>query len=338
MMKALLLLLCLLPLPLFCQEGKHADSLKVMWYNVENLFDTEDDPEKDDAEYLPDGLKGWTPRRYWNKLTAISRVIASVGEARFPDLVGLCEVENDSVLHALTRRSPLRTAGYRYLMTHSPDVRGVDVALLYLPGSFRPLAHRCIPVTGGDRPTRDILHVSGQVLTGDTLDLFLCHFPSRFGGIRASAPFRLLAARVLRQAIDSLHHVRQTPNLLVMGDFNDALSPDNPLAQTLRISEAVDANETDTFLYKLIDHQAPGSYAYQGHWEQIDHILLSAPLLQSQRRLHTRPSCFHVFRPSFLLTPDEKFGDSIPFRTHLGGRYLGGYSDHLPIFFTLFWR
>ena len=153
-----------------------------MFYNVENLFDCRHDSLKEDREFLPDGEKKWTPARYWRKLDALSKVVAAVGEERLPDLVGLCEVENDSVLFDLTRRSSLRALGYRYVATHSPDVRGIDVALLYQPGSFRLLESHEIPVPSaeaGFRPTRNVLYVKGEVLSGDTLHVLVCHLPSR---------------------------------------------------------------------------------------------------------------------------------------------------------------
>ena len=138
------------------QSPLKPDTLRVMFYNVENLFDCKDDTLKDDAEFLPKGAKKWSHYRYWKKQKAISRVIAAVGDRRMPALVGLCEVENDSVLSDLTKRSPLRTTGYDYVMTSSPDERGMDVALLYLPESFRLFSWREIRVNGLGRPTRNI--------------------------------------------------------------------------------------------------------------------------------------------------------------------------------------
>ena len=129
---------------------KGQQPFRVMFYNVENLFDCRHDSLKEDREFLPDGEKKWTPARYWRKLDALSKVVAAVGEERLPDLVGLCEVENDSVLFDLTRRSSLRALGYRYVATHSPDVRGIDVALLYQPGSFRLLESHEIPVPSAE--------------------------------------------------------------------------------------------------------------------------------------------------------------------------------------------
>lgn len=159
--------------------------------NCENLFDCRHDSLRADTEYLPEAPRHWTASRYWRKLDNIGRAILSCGEdstdCYIPDLVALCEVENDTVLRDLTKRSLLRNARYGYVMTDSPDDRGIDVALLYHEFSFAPIAHaslRVAPVRGM-RPTRDILYVAGRVITDDTLHIFVVHAPSRRGGERA---------------------------------------------------------------------------------------------------------------------------------------------------------
>lgn len=321
-------LLLLFPLSLSAQV---ADTLRVMWYNVENLFDCQNDSAKNDEEFLPEGTHRWTPYRYWQKQKNLARVIAAVGNHRLPDIIGLCEVEGDSVLTDLTRRSPLRTAGYRHIVTHSPDERGIDVALLYLPGRFRPLSQRSISIHGGDRPTRDILHVQGLVSPTDTLDLFLCHFPSRRGGERQSRPFRLLAAQTLRQAIDSVYLHTPQAKVVVMGDFNDGLIG----TRVAQVLDVVPSSLASTALIhgliSLTADKHPGTYAYQGRWEVIDHILVSPSLLNAEGRLSTSPQLTRIAALPFLLTPDAKYGIRIPHRTYMGPRYLGGFSDHLPI-------
>ena len=170
---------------------------RVMSWNVENLFDTHHDTLKNDNEFLPDAIRHWNYTKYKKKLADMARVITAVGEWNPPALVGLCEVENDSVLRDLTRRSPLKELSYRYVMTSSPDLRGIDVALLYQRDLFKLLSFRSIPIPSfkHHRPTRDLLHVSGLLLTGDTLDVIVCHLPSRSGGVKESEPYRLHAAR-----------------------------------------------------------------------------------------------------------------------------------------------
>ena len=177
--------------------------------NCENLFDTRHDSLKNDVEFLPEGSYHWTPYRYWHKVNHLGQEIVGVGyeeasgDVQLPDLVALCEVENDSVLFDLTKRSVIRSAGYEYVMAHSPDERGIDVALMYQPFSFSLIHSWAIRVKRlpDTRPTRDILYVSGRVITGDTLHVFVVHAPSRRGGERESRPYRLQVASQLAEAV-----------------------------------------------------------------------------------------------------------------------------------------
>ena len=209
----------------FCISVSTSQSdFRIMFYNVENLFDTVDDPEKNDNEFLPDGTMNWQPWKYWEKLRNISRVITAVGEMYSPAIVGLCEIENDSVIFDLTRRSPLRAQGYEYVVTNSPDERGIDVALLYQRHQFKLLEkneYEIVFRNKSTRPTRNLLHAAGQVISGDTLDVFVCHWPSRSGGQRESEPARIDAAVLLRNKVDSLFAIREKANIVIMGDFND---------------------------------------------------------------------------------------------------------------------
>lgn len=300
------------------------EPFRVMFWNVENLFDTRDDSLKNDNEFLPDATRRWTRSRYRQKLTNLAKgIIASSHKERIPDLVGLCEVENDSCLYDLTHRSPLREADYRYVMTDSPDERGIDVALLYQHRSFKLLQHQSIriPHTQMKRPpTRDILHVTGQVVSGDTLDVWVCHFPSRSQGKAASEPFRMLAARTLRQSIDSLMQIRRHPYFIIMGDFNDQHSD-----KSLRIEICGKGD-----LHNLMIHRGKGTYRYRGEWETFDQFIVSSTLTEGKDcNIHLKG--VQIFQHPFLLEEDTNNGGYKPFRTFNGIRYQGGYSDHLPI-------
>lgn len=209
---------------LYGQEGRDTLTFRIVSYNVENLFDSRHDTLKNDYEFLPDATRHWNYSKYRKKLDNIARVIIATGGWTPPALVALCEVENDSVMRDLTRYSALREADYRYVMTQSPDERGIDVALLYQRNLFKLLSYQSLPVDKprkNSRPTRDILHVSGLLLNRDTLDVLVAHFPSRSGGARESEPYRLLAARKVKHAIDSLYTIRQHPQIVLLGDFND---------------------------------------------------------------------------------------------------------------------
>lgn len=325
-MVMLFALICSLSHPVRAQE-----SFRVMFWNVENLFDTKDDLLKDDNEFLPDATRSWTYFRYRDKLIKLAKTIVASGNEYVPELVGLCEVENDSCLYDLTRRSPLREADYRYVMTDSPDRRGIDVALLYQRGSFKLLEKQSIRIPHEQvkrSPTRDILHVAGKVLSGDTLDVFVCHMPSRSGGKGRTESYRMLAAKVLRTAVDSLMSVRKHPHVIVMGDFNDY-----PSDKALR-----DVLCGDGVLCNLMNGLKEGTYRFRNQWGLFDQFLVSENMLMKNnyaKAKNKNVSAYlkgvQIIRHPFLLEEDEKYGGNKPFRTYNGMKYNGGYSDHLPI-------
>ena len=342
-------LLAMLPLQLLHAEniGKDTLTFRIVSYNVENLFDCKHDSLKDDYEFLPKATRRWNYFKYKKKLDNVARTIVAVGEGTLPALVALCEVENDSVMHDLTRYSALREAGYRYIMTQSEDERGIDVALLYQRSLFKPIGQQSLKVerpSKRNHPTRDILHVWGLLLNLDTLDIFIAHFPSRSEGAKATEPYRLSAARRLKQAIDSICQVRVRAQVIVTGDFNDY--PDNRSVKEVLAAdvppEDKDSLQTNR-LYHLLAGKAPkrkrwwaysasGSYKYKGEWGLLDHILVSGNLLQASSPLFTCEEQAGVARLPFLLKPDPKYGGMQPFRTYQGMRYEGGFSDHLPVY------
>lgn len=322
---------CVVALCGFLPVQSQWNRFRVMEYNVENLFDTSHDSLHDDAEFLPHSVRKWDRRKYRAKLVALAKVIVAVGENQPPELVALCEVENDTVLRDLTRRTPLNTLGYRYVVTHSADVRGIDVALLYQPGRFRVVNHRSIriPVGVGERPTRDILHVAGRMPTGDTLDVLVCHLPSRSSGERKTRPFRQRVAGVLKAQADSLMQVRSCPFILITGDFND-----EPHSASLRQSLQAghpEAEAAPSRLYNLMYGKTPGTYRYRGEWNMLDQFVVSGNLLRANARIRTGAADATVVQYPFLLETDTRYGGYKPFRTYLGPRYKGGYSDHLPV-------
>ena len=300
------------------------ESFRVLFWNVENLFDCKDNPQKNDNEYLPEATRHWTYFRYRDKLKNLAKGIIASGNDYVPDLVGLCEVENDSCLYDLTRRSPLKEADYRYVMTDSPDMRGIDVALLYQRGSFKLVQHQSIRIPSeqiGHAPTRDILHVTGKLISGDSLDVFVCHMPSRSGGQAMSEPYRIFTAERLKQVVDSVMHVRRNPNIIVMGDFND-YPTDRSMKEVLG---------ADGKLRNLMKGKKEGTYRYRGEWGILDHFLVSENLLGKKGSIRTSRKKAQILRHEFLLEEDENYGGDKPFRTYNGMRYQGGFSDHLPI-------
>lgn len=309
---------------------------RVVSYNVENLFDCKHDTLKNDKEFLPNSMRAWHYGRYKDKINRIGKVIAAVGEWNPPVLVGLCEVENERVMNDLVKYSPLKEFGYRYVMTDSPDERGIDVALLYQRSDFKLLQSRSVRIhfkEKGRRPTRDILHVTGLVSTLDSLDVFICHMPSRSGGEKESEPARLFAASILKQAVDSLFTIRLHPNILIMGDFNDY--PHNAAIGKVLGAIAPTDSITPCKLYNLMADKekdtAIGTYKYRGEWGILDQLIVSGFLLLNRGGLYTSAEDARICKFPFLLERDEKYFGCQPFRTYYGMKYRGGYSDHLPV-------
>ena len=311
--------------------------------NCENLFDCQHDSLKNDTEFLPDGAYHWTRTRYWQKLDRIGQTILSCGEQQvtnqlseggvnngkswqLPDMVALCEVENDSVLRDLTRRSLLRNARYDYVMTNSPDERGIDVALMYSPYSFRLIGSHSVRVNPvkGMRPTRDILYASGVIASGDTLHVIVAHLPSRRGGEKFSRPFRMAAATQVAAVVDSIYNnVSAEAKIIVAGDFNDYSNSESlQLLCSKRMAEVSQGAKGR--------NGAKGTYRYQGLWGSLDHILVSRSLADSLTECYINDA-------EFLIEPDGKYGGVKPRRNYLGPRYQNGFSDHLPLIARFGW-
>lgn len=325
-------------LPCTLLNAQRTDTLRIAFYNTENFFDTRHDSLKDDSEFLPESIRHWDNYRYWRKQRKVSKTIMAIGEGKIPALVGLCEVENDSVLTDLTQRSPLQTLNYRYVMTNSPDKRGIDVALIYQRDQFKLLRTRSLPVLI-DHPTRDILLVSGQLISGDTLDVFVVHLPSRVGGEEESEPSRLTAARVIRMASDSIMDIRKNAHIVIMGDFNDY--PHNRSIEEILGAYAPDKKVEPRKLYHLLVNKVDegegsyGSYKYNGKWDLLDHLIVSGTLLNTSAPVYTSEKLAKVAQFPFLMEDDERYGGKKPLRTFGGMKYLDGYSDHLPVYFDI---
>ncbi len=270
-------------------------------------------------------MRHWTPKRYYNHLRQTAKVITAVGGWDTPALIGLCEVENDSVLTHLLSRTPLKELSYRYCMTNGHDARGINNALLYQHDKFRLLGQRSVRIrfSHEKKRSRDILYVWGQVITGDTLDVFVCHFPSRSAGQKETEPYRIDAAKCVRRMCDSLYQVRSTPNIIVMGDFND--TPADRSIRTMTNASVPERKLVNLFADKDALNFA-GSHTYHGEWSQLDQMLVSPQWMKCLKK-----NGAYIFAPSFLLTKGRRERDKRPLRIYHGYKYEGGFSDHLPV-------
>ncbi|HQB28273.1 MAG TPA: endonuclease/exonuclease/phosphatase family protein [Paludibacter sp.] len=331
---SLFCLLSFLCLGVYAFENENV--FRVMCYNVENYFDCVDDPDTNDEEYLLGGIRGWNHTRYVEKQYNIARVVVAVGGWEPPALVGLCEVESQKAMHDLVVWSPLKNLQYRFVHHESPDIRGVDVALLYQPNAFKLLHDEPIRVTFTDAPhstTRDILYVMGQLLSRDTLHVFVCHFPSRLGGELESESKRVNAARILRYKVDEIFEHDEDAKIIIMGDFNDY--PDNKSIYEILQAQEPQAPFSSSTLYNLMypmHREGKGTHKHEGIWGALDQIIVSGSLLDDSSATYTTPLDTHILEEDFLLEDDGKFFGKKPFRTYVGMKYVGGFSDHLPVY------
>jgi hypothetical protein len=281
-------------------------SLRIVSYNVENLFDTHHDTLKNDSSFLPDGMHHWTYRRYQTKIDRIAQVLVNIGGWESIPLVGLCEVENARCLRYLCYR--MRCFNYRYVHYDSPDERGVDVALLYDSTRITILQNRAIPLMLDNDRTRDILYVSALYEQRDTVHVMMCHLPSQLGGAANTDWKRQHAKQIIQTTIDSILMLQPNANIVVMGDMNTP--PQDDLTGM-------------TNLMLPIQKSGQGTHKYQGIWTCLDQFYIS-PSIASR-------SVASIFSPQWLLEEDTKYLDYKPRRTYIGYRYNDGYSDHLPI-------
>jgi hypothetical protein len=321
----------------------NSQSMKIMTYNVENLFDTQHDSLKNDKEYLPNSELRWTNDRFYEKLHEVMQVIVGLGEDNLPLLVGLCEVENDFVLKAMTQFDPYDQLGYDYVHYEGPDARGIDVALLYQKDKFTPLASRPIPVhlPNGQRG-RDLLYTCGTLSDSTFSHIIQVHFPSRREGALASEPNSVAAAKTVRKVVEEIQMVDSQAAIIIMGDFNDNPSDKVPTT-TLAALPYTSGSFEDLKLYNLcwdgypFENKDIGSYFHDGEWDMLDQIIVSGALLNGNLSVRIMPEA-EVYHPKWISKRDKRTGEMIPKRTYVGPFYQGGVSDHFPVFMEMFFK
>lgn len=323
-------------------QEKQYQVLAAGFYNLENLYDTIDDPEKNDEEFLPKGLKNYTGKTYLEKLDRLSEVISKLAIEKTPDgpaLLGVAEIENRQVLEDLVKHPSLASRNYRICHHNSPDVRGVDVGLLYNPKYFVPIKSHSVNVplyssSGNLIKTRDILWVEGYLL-GEKIHVFVNHWPSRRGGEEASSPLRQKAASVCKHTMDSIEVAEPGAKMIVMGDLNDdPMSPSikkvlNAVGTVEKMTEKTMFNPFEPFYKKGI-----GTLAWQDSWNLFDQVIFS-PSWVSQPAQGWFFSKAEVFNRPFLTQKTGNF-KGYPQRTYVGNEYQGGYSDHFPVLVYLY--
>lgn len=295
----------------------------IAFYNVENLFDTLDDPHKSDNDFLPYSSLKWDTQKYKNKQHRLAKVISNFDKEGLT-LLGLAEVENKQVVEELLRTPELRNKHYRCILEESNDPRGIDVALIH-SSNFKPIFHKVLrPCKAQDcLESRDVLVVKG-ILAGDTVWVYVNHWPSRRAGTKESNDKRMLLSSVLKHSVDSVLKKSPYSKIVIMGDFNDTPSDPSILHLT---KEKLLFNP-----FASLSTSESGSIKYKKDWMIFDQILLSANWKQDKKSsgLMYESNTAAVYHPAFLHYK-EMFRNG-PFRSYQGKTYYGGYSDHFPVY------
>jgi len=308
------------------------DTLYIAAWNLENLFDLIDDPEKRDEDFLPDGKKEWTKEKIDKKLEHLTRVISSMNGGKGPSILGVTEVEHQHLVDTMLIRH-FGQRNYKIAYAESLDKRGIDNGLIYDVDIFSLNYIDTLKVElESGYPTRYVFHVNLTHKYGAEINLFVNHWPSRSGGEEKSRPNRIKAATILKENIDQLFSCNVNSIIIALGDFND--EPDNrSIMEVLNANYFVCDEELDEgTLYNLsskIFLEGNGTYLYRGDWNMLDQIIASNGAI-SKENFHYLCNSFELFKPNFMLTKSGKYKGA-PTPTFGGSKYLGGYSDHIPV-------
>lgn len=342
-MKRIVLIISALLL-LSAATASAGDGIKysVMFYNLENLFDTVNDPSINDEEFLPDGAKKWTEEKYGKKLHNMARVIAAVakGNGAFPTVIGVSEIENRRVLDDLFAEPAVSDANYQIVHYDSPDMRGIDVALVYRPDQFKMVGSGSyrVHVPGYENfRTRDVLCVWGTI-EGEMFGFIVDHMPSRRGGSLSSTPLRDAAATRIRECADSLSGAFPGIKIAIMGDMND-----NPTDKSLH--DIIGAGEAKAAKVKKGGYFNPflamykdgfGTCAYYDEWSIFDNIIVNYDFidggrLRLQKSNYNKKYYGNIFKRPFMIQQSGQY-KNYPLRTFSGNNFQNGFSDHLPVY------
>lgn len=313
------------------QNGRTpSNEVVVAFYNVENLFDTLNDPLTLDEDFTPEGKLQWNSLRYAEKLSRISEVVDLL-PGEMPAFIGLCEIENRAVLTDLVKQPNLRSNEYAIIHADSPDERGIDVAALYDPTRLTDVHFDYYTIALPDAKdfTRDVLHVKAR-LRNEWIHFFVNHWPSRSGGQAESEPNRIAVAQLVSEKVSTLLREDAGAKIVIMGDFNDH-PVDKSMLDVLQAKNTKDASLYNQMY--AIHAKGEGSYFYKGEWGALDQMITSKQMMESTG-LHVTEQSAGVLRDEKLLFRDKE-GVARPSRSYAGDAYKGGYSDHLPVYLIL---
>lgn len=309
--------------------------LTIAFYNTENLFDTVDDPGKDDQEFLPDGKRQWSARRFEDKISGLARALQELGNNQLPGMIGLCEVENEKVVRDLVTHRYLSAGNYDIIHFDDRDTRGIDMALAYRPSVFRIISKKLVSVRNshGGRMARGILYAEAEAANGEVFHVFVNHWPSRENDDGSREAARKDMAAALKQLAGELPGKNKNSNIIIMGDMND--EPADPsLSMVLGAVEPGQHGHAELVNLMYTGYEKGyGSYKFRGDWKMLDNIIVSSSLLDNSG-YRVENDRGYVYSSRWMEYSNSK-GETAPDRTYSGNKYTGGISDHFPVYFRL---
>ena len=344
MNKATVILFLSLVLQLFviCDlYSQERSELRVAFWNLENFFDPFVDSTRTYNDFTEEGCQHWTLARFYKKRNNIYKAILALSEGEPLAVLGMCEVENAFVTTMLLHDTPLNKHNYRVIHYEGDDRRGIDVALAYSIDKLQLISSEPIKVRSPDNKhfkTRDILYAKFYDRKNDTLHCFVNHWTSRYGGEKETVHLREMTARILRAKVDSLIRINnEIPKIIIMGDFNDT-PYDNSILNVLDAVPSQRCSENDTLINLFVDVGSlgfDGTLKHQYRWQIFDQIIISNSLYIDSESLRYIKKSASIFHHDFLFVDDKTYGGKKLFRTYVGPKYHGGYSDHLPVYIDL---
>ena len=328
----------------FVAIGQERDAMRVAFWNFENFFDPFADSTRVYNEFTENGGQHWTKSRFYKKRNNMYKAILAISDNKPMAILGIAEIENQYVLNSLFSQTPLKTHNYRIVHYEGDDKRGIDVAMVYCIDKLQLVYTEPIKVRNPQNPnykTRDILYAKFYDRRGDTLHVFVNHWPSRYGGERETIKLRAYAANTLKHKVDSLVFLHQTiPKIIIMGDFND--TPEDPsINDVLRAKSLDETNKDDVLVNLFTDGKQlgfDGTLKHQYNWQIFDQIIVSKSLIANEEGLLYKTNSATIFHDDFLFEKDDSYGGVKLFRTYVGPKYFGGYSDHLPVYIDLIFK
>ena len=353
-MKKSLVLLCFVCFVMTTVASAQNASVRVAFWNMENFFDPFVDSTRAYNAFTEDGMQHWTKSRFYKKRNNMYKAILAMSENRPIGILGMCEVENEYVLRSLFEQTPLKKHNYRWVLIEGPDKRGIDPAIVYSLDHFQLVESKVFPYYNPEDTSyhsRDILYakfvakakapepVEGPTQYADTLHVFVNHWPSRYSGELETVGSRSCSASILRSKVDSIVAAAPDgyhPKVIMMGDLNDC--PTDPsVHDVLRARHPSEVEEGCLVnLFGKNDGLGfEGTLKHQTDWQIFDQIIVTEGVMDDREGLYYQEGSARIFHADFMLEDDDTYHGKKLFRTYIGPRYFGGFSDHLPVYIDL---